>query len=159
MGIVPKDNGRSRPTALQRRKGTSTPERSDTRMSQQMGSIAVVDDDESVRRALARLLRAAGFDAIAFPSGEALLGSGRYASFPCAVLDIRLGGMSGLEVARVLTTVTPRVEVIMMTAEDTPENRDQATRLGCVAFFAKPFDGQEMLDAIRLATAMRAGSH
>jgi FixJ family two-component response regulator len=123
-----------------------------------MESIAIVDDDESVRRALARLLRAAGFDAVSFPSGEALLDSGRHASFPCAVLDIRLGGMSGLEVARILTTLTPRVEVIMMTAEDSAENRDEAIRLGCVAYFAKPFDGQEMLHAIRLATAIRAAS-
>jgi FixJ family two-component response regulator len=123
-----------------------------------MESIAIVDDDESVRRALARLLRAAGFDAVSFPSGEALLDSGRHASFPCAVLDIRLGGMSGLEVARILTTLTPRVEVIMMTAEDSAENRDEAIRLGCVAYFAKPFDGQEMLHAIRLATAIHAAS-
>lgn len=131
---------------------------SDTRMERRTGSVAVVDDDASVRRALARLLRAAGFAPEVFPSGEALLGSGRSASFPCAVLDVRLGGMSGLEVARVLATSTPRVEVIMMTAEDTPENRDQATRLGCVAYFAKPFDGQEMVRAIRLATAIRAHS-
>jgi FixJ family two-component response regulator len=127
-------------------------------LSQDEQSIAVVDDDESVRRALARLLRAAGFDAVVFPSGEALLGSGRHARFPCVVLDIRLGGMSGLEVAHVLTTTKPRVEVIMMTAEDTPENRDEATRLGCIAYFAKPFDGQEMVHAIRLATAIRDGA-
>jgi len=133
-------------------------EPSDTWMGSQIGRVAVVDDDASVRRALARLLRAAGFDPAVFPSGEALLGSGRYTSFPCAVLDVRLGGMSGLDVARVLTSVTPRVEVIMMTAEDTPENRDQAIRLGCVAYLAKPFDGKEMLQAIRLATAIRAGS-
>ena len=46
----------------------------------------------------------------------------------------------------------------MMTAEDTPENRDEATRLGCIAYFAKPFDGQEMVHAIRLATAIRDGA-
>jgi DNA-binding response OmpR family regulator len=46
----------------------------------------------------------------------------------------------------------------MMTAEDTPENRDEATRLGCIAYLAKPFEGQEMLQAIRLATAIRGGA-
>jgi len=115
----------------------------------------VVDDDAGVRRALARLLRADGFEPVLFPSAEALLRSDHPETFHCAILDIRLDGMSGLTLARHLASATPRVEIIFMTAADTAAYREEAAKVGCVAYFGKPFDGNEMLQAIRRATTDR----
>ena len=117
--------------------------------------IAVVDDDEGVRRALARLLRADGFESVLFPSAEALLQCDHPEAFRCAILDIRLDGMSGLSLARRLASAAPGVEIIFMTAADTSANREQAARVGCLAYFGKPFDGNEMLQAVRRATTDR----
>ena len=125
-------------------------------MTPKLDHIAVVDDDESVRRALARLLRAGGFEPVLFPSAEALLQSTEPVAFPCVILDIRLTGMSGLALARQLANAAPGVEIIFITAEDTPANREQATEVGCLAYFSKPFDGGAMLRAIRRATTDRA---
>jgi FixJ family two-component response regulator len=120
--------------------------------------IAVVDDDDGVRRALARLLRADGFEPVLFSSAEALLQCDDFEAFQCAILDIRLDGMSGLTLARHLASAAPRVEIIFITAGDTPANREQAAEVGCLAYFGKPFDGNEMLQAIRRATADRLRS-
>jgi len=113
--------------------------------------IAVVDDDDGVRRALARLLRTDGFEPMLFPSGEALLQCDHPEAFRCAILDIRLGGMSGLTLARRLVRAAPRVGIIFMTAADSAATRKQAAQIGCLAYFGKPFDGNEMLEAIRRA--------
>jgi FixJ family two-component response regulator len=117
--------------------------------------IAVVDDDDGVRRALARLLRADGFQPELFPSAEALLQCDHPEVFRCAILDIRLDGMSGLALARRLASAAPRLEIIFITAADTAANREQAAEVGCLAYFGKPFDGNQMLQAIRRATADR----
>jgi FixJ family two-component response regulator len=114
--------------------------------------IAVVDDDDGVRRALARLLRADGFESVLFPSAEALLRCDDPEAFQCAILDICLDGMSGLTLARRLASAAPRMEIIFITAADTAAHREQAARVGCLAYFGKPFDGDEMLQAIRRAT-------
>ena len=117
--------------------------------------IAIVDDDDDVRRALARLLRAEGFEPVLFASAEALLRSDHPETFRCAVLDIRLGGMSGLTLARHLASVAPRVGIVFITAADTAASREDAANAGCVAYFGKPFDCNEMLQAIRRAAADR----
>ncbi len=111
--------------------------------------IAVVDDDDGVRRALARLLRAAGFDSEGFESAEALLGDGRPDRFTCAVVDIRLGSMTGLDLARSLRQRAPDLGVIFITAEDTPANRDTAWEIGCAGYFGKPVEGRQLLEAVR----------
>jgi FixJ family two-component response regulator len=77
-------------------------------MTPRSNRIAVVDDDDGVRRALARLLRSDGFESMLFPSGEALLQCDHPEAFDCAILDIRLGGMSGLTLARRLVSAAPR---------------------------------------------------
>src|SRR5262249_30252576 len=102
-----------------------------------------------------RLLRAEGFEPALFASAEALLRSDHPETFLCAVLDIRLVGMSGLTLARHLASVAPRMGIIFITAADTSASREDATKAGCVAYFGKPFDGSEMLEAIRRATADR----
>jgi len=117
--------------------------------------IAVVDDDDDVRRALARLLRADGFEPVLFPSAESLLRCDHPEAFQCAILDIRLDGMSGLTLARRLASKAPRVGIIFITAADTAANREEAARVGCLAYFGKPFDCNEMLQAIRRATTDR----
>ena len=73
-------------------------------------------------------------------------------AFQCAILDICLDGMSGLTLARRLASAAPGVEIIFITAADTAAHREQAARVGCLAYFGKPFDGDEMLQAIRRAT-------
>jgi FixJ family two-component response regulator len=111
--------------------------------------VAIVDDDDGVRRALARLLRAAGFDPEGFASAEAMLGDRRLERFACAVVDIRLGGMTGLDLARRLRLVAPGLGVVFITAEDTPANQDEAWEIGCAGYFGKPFDGRQLLEAVR----------
>ena len=117
--------------------------------------IAVVDDDDGVRRALARLLRAEGFEPVLFPSAEALLQADHPEAFRCAILDIHLDGMSGLTLARRARVRSPQVEIIFLTAADTAASREEAAEVGCLAYFGKPFDGNEMLQTIRRATTER----
>src|SRR6478752_1868211 len=99
--------------------------------------IAVVDDDESLRRSLSRLLRAAHFQAISYESAEAFLADTKHPKFDCLLLDIQLGGMSGLELKQKLSSVHDDTPVVYITAHDDPEVRAQAEEFGCVGFFRK----------------------
>ncbi len=110
--------------------------------------VAVVDDDESFSRALERLLRAAGFEPFVCASGEAFLQDKRPPSPACLVLDIHLGGMSGLDLCRRLRALGKTAPVIFVTAHDEPESREEAQRAGCSAYFCKPVPGKLLLDAI-----------
>lgn len=114
--------------------------------------VAVVDDDESVCRSFGRLLRTAGFQPVTYPSAEALLEDTKRPRFDCLVLDIQLGGMSGLELARRLTAVKDSTPVIFITAHDEPEVRAQALACGCAGYFRKTDPGQKVLETIRRAT-------
>ena len=113
--------------------------------------IAVVDDDESVCRSFARLLRTAGFQTVTYLSAEALLEDAKRPHFDCLVLDIQLGGMSGLELRRRLAEVKDSTPVIFITAHDDPKVRAQALACGCAAYFRKTDPGEQVLDAIRRA--------
>ena len=115
--------------------------------------VAVVDDDESVCRSFARLLRAAGMQAITYESAESFLADRKHPEFSCLVLDIQLGGMSGVELAQRLGAVDQRTPIIFITAHDDPEARSAAEALGCVAYFRKTDSGKEVLEAIRKAAA------
>ena len=110
--------------------------------------IAVVDDDESLCRSLGRLLRAAGIQPIIYNSAEAFLADAKHPTFDCLLVDIRLGGMSGIELAQWLGSATP---VIFMTAHDEPEVRAQAGQTGCAAYLRKTDSAETMLAAIRKA--------
>jgi len=115
--------------------------------------VAVVDDDESVCRSFGRLLRAAGMQPITYDSAEAFLADAKRPQFSCLVLDIQLGGISGIELARRLVDVGARTPVVFITAHDDPEARSAAEALGCAAYFRKTDSGKEVLEAIRKAAA------
>ena len=111
--------------------------------------VAVVDDDESVCRSFGRLLRAAGMQPITYNSAESFLSDKKHPQFSCLVLDIQLGGMSGIELAQRLTAVGTPTPIIFITAHDDPEARSAAEALGCAAYFRKTDSGKDVLETIR----------
>ena len=111
--------------------------------------IAVVDDDENVCRSFARLLRAAGMQPITYESAEAFLADTRHPQFSCVVLDVQLGGMSGIELARQFVAEGRRLPVVFITAHDDPTVRAAAEAAGCAAYFRKTDSGKEMLETIK----------
>jgi len=110
--------------------------------------VAVVDDDENLRRSFARLLRAAGMRPITYPSAEAFLADTMHTRFDCLVLDLQLPGMSGLELQERLTTAGIATPILFITAYDDPRSRAQAYALGCAGYFRKTDSGSEVLNAI-----------
>ena len=113
--------------------------------------IAVIDDESSLCTSLGRLLRLAGFQPISYPSAEAFLADQKHPQFDCLVLDIRLGGMSGLDLFRQLTAQKSHAPVIFITAFDDPEFRAQAEALRCAGYFRKTTPGAEIIEAITRA--------
>ena len=113
--------------------------------------IAVIDDDESLCRSMSRLLRAAHFQPITYPSAEAFLADTKRPKFDCLVLDIQLKGMSGLDLSQRLSAVKDATPVIFITAHDDPEVRAQAEASGCAGYFRKTDSGADVLAAIRRA--------
>ena len=113
--------------------------------------VAVVDDDDSLCRSVARLLRAAGIRSITYLSAEAFLAGAKQLQFDCVLLDIHLPGISGLEVQRQLTAQGGALPVIFITAHDDPQARAQALAAGCTGFLRKTDLGSEVLEAIRRA--------
>ena len=120
--------------------------------------IAIVDDDESVRDALTSLLHAVGWRAEAFASAEAFLQSGHVHTTACLLLDVRLPGLSGLELQRQLRASQARLPLIFLTAHGTEAMRAQTLQAGAVAFFTKPFSDTALLEAIHTALAPDHGS-
>ena len=120
--------------------------------------VAVVDDDEGVCRGLSRLLRAEGIQTVSYVSAEAFLADAKRPQFDCLVFDVRLGGMSGIELHRQLRASGSSTPVIYVTAHDEPETREQAQALGCAAYFRKTAPGEELLKAIRRVANPKAGS-
>lgn len=118
------------------------------------GSILVVEDDDSMRAAIERLLRAAGHETAAYATAEALLAADSGASAACVVSDLRLPAMSGLDLLSRLRERTWRVPLILITAYDAPGRREEALRCGASAYLVKPFPGAELLGAVRDAIAV-----
>jgi FixJ family two-component response regulator len=114
-------------------------------------NVAVVDDDESFARAVGRLLRASGCDVHTYPSAEAFLAPGTLSPPDCLVLDIHLGGMSGLELQRHLHQLGVLTPIIFVTAHDATAIRAEAEQGGCSAYFNKPVSGHLLVDAITKA--------
>ena len=115
--------------------------------------VAVVDDDENLCRSFSRLLRAGGIQPINYASAEAFLADTKHPQFDCLVLDIQLGGMSGIELAQRLVAEGGHTPIIFITAHDDPKTRAEAEAAGCTAYFRKSDSGAEVLDAIRRAAA------
>jgi FixJ family two-component response regulator len=118
-------------------------------------SIVVVEDDAGMSKAMERLLRAAGFQPVSFASAEELLQTEAVDSAACLVLDIHLPGLSGLELGRLLLGSDHVKPIIFITGQDEPSLRDEAQRLGCIAYFRKPFDGSALLEAIRAVVTVQ----
>ncbi len=113
--------------------------------------VAIVDDDELIRNALRGLMKSAGFPALAFASAEDFLNSGEQERIGCLIADIRMPGMSGLELQAKLTRDHYRIPIIFITAQGDEKMRMQALRAGAVEFLSKPFNDGVLLDSVRAA--------
>jgi len=110
--------------------------------------VAVVDDDPSVREALRALLRSAGFRVELFGSAEEFLRSGQSSGFASLVLDVRMSGMSGVELQDQLAASGSTVPIVFMTAHADASVRARALAAGAVEFLEKPFSDDALLDAV-----------
>jgi FixJ family two-component response regulator len=120
--------------------------------------VSVVDDDVSVRKSLDRLIRSARHEVKVFTSAEEFLNSDRPCDADCLILDIRLPGMSGIELHRHLLAAVCKVPVIFITAHGSDDRaRSEAASDWTVAYFIKPFSGDELLDAIDVALKWKTG--
>ena len=113
--------------------------------------VLVVEDDESLRGALERLLGLAGFSAVAYGSAEALVAGGLADGAACVVSDLRLPAMSGLELLAALRARGWRAPLVLITAFDEPGLAEKAKGLGAAGYLLKPFHGTTLLDAVRAA--------
>jgi FixJ family two-component response regulator len=113
--------------------------------------VVVIDDEEAVRRGLQRLLRSAGLSIASFASAEEFLNSGPLDGVGCVVADIRMPGMSGLDLQSKLNADGIAIPIIFITAHGDEKMRIRAMRAGAVAFLAKPFDREVLLDRVRAA--------
>jgi len=113
--------------------------------------ISIVDDNDSVRESLRRLMRFVGFAVNVFASAEEFLDSDRLRYTDCLILDVRLPGMDGLELQRHLATSHSEIPIIFITSYEDDEVRARALNTGAVDYFLKPFDDEDLLDAIDTA--------
>jgi FixJ family two-component response regulator len=112
-------------------------------------TVAIIDDDETLGRSVARLLSVAGMDARAFVSAEEFLASPSQKKFGCLLLDIQLTGMSGPELHRRILEAGDRRPVIYITAHDDPAAEAEVRRLGCAGFFRKSDPGITIIERLR----------
>ena len=113
--------------------------------------VAIVDDDDLIRSALQGLLKAVGLPALAFASAEEFLKSGQQRQARCLITDIRMPGMSGLELQAHLNAEHCKIPIIFITAHGDEKMRMQALRAGAAEFMAKPFDDEALLESVRAA--------
>ena len=113
--------------------------------------VAIVDDDDLMRGALRGLLYEAGFTARTFAAAEDFLNSGDHKHAACLIADIRMPGMSGLDLQARLNAEQISIPTIFITAHGDARLRMQALRAGAVEFLAKPFDRDVLLDSVRAA--------
>ncbi len=113
--------------------------------------IYIVDDDESVRRAMKRLIRSAGMEVHTFTSGQEFLDFECINQNACMIVDIKLQGMSGLELQSELRAKGYDLPVIFITGFDSPETRQEAKKAGAAGYFRKPIDDHALLDSIKWA--------
>jgi RNA polymerase sigma factor (sigma-70 family) len=113
--------------------------------------VYVVDDDASVRRALSRLIRSVGLEAVTFPSAQAFLAFTPPDRPACLVLDVRLPGPSGLDLQSALSGAGRDVPIVFITGHGTVPTSVRAMKGGAVDFLQKPFNDQELLDCIQRA--------
>lgn len=113
--------------------------------------ITIVDDDESIREALRRLFRSFGFDVATFSSAEEFLDSGDLQASACLILDLRMPGISGLELQSRLVSDNRQVPIVFLTGHDDEQARAQAFEAGAIDFLSKPFTEESLMQSVRLA--------
>jgi FixJ family two-component response regulator len=122
--------------------------------------VFIVDDDSSVRKSLARLVRAAGFDVETFASAREFLARPRYDGSSCLVLDVRMPGQTGLDLQETLATAGQRVSIVFITGFPDVPARVKAMKGGAIDFLSKPVNDKDLLDAIeRAVTKSRRAQH
>jgi len=117
--------------------------------------VCLVDDDSAVLRSIGRLLASDGFAARSFDKPKEFLVHVQTNAVPLVVLDLLMGEMNGLDVQAELSEVSPQTRVIVITGREDPKMKQAALRAGAVAFFSKPFDDDQFLDAVRAALACK----
>src|SRR5215471_6916046 len=120
--------------------------------------VAVVDDEESVRRALARMLGASQFDVDVFASGQEFLDSLRTRLPDCLILDYQMPGLTGRDVQRRLTLAQTQLPIIVVTAHDQPALREQCLADGAIAYVAKPLQRERLVGLIHEAFRLHSVS-
>jgi FixJ family two-component response regulator len=110
--------------------------------------ISIVDDDDSVREALKSLIDSVGFHAEVFASGEEFLNSSYVSRTDCLIADVRMPGMSGLELQERLKAANSPVPIVFISAHDDGEAQARGLRAGAIAFLKKPFSEDSLLGAI-----------
>lgn len=128
---------------------TETGARSDDTVSMPKLLVAVVENDPTSQETLARLLRLGGYEAAVYASAEEFLASPPRSSPIGLLLDVHLSGMSGLDLQRRLRDEGSTIPVIIITAFDDARGREQAERVGCVAYLRKPCDAETILALLR----------
>ncbi|HVR21940.1 MAG TPA: response regulator [Candidatus Polarisedimenticolia bacterium] len=113
--------------------------------------VAIVDDDDLIRSALQGMLKSVGLPSQTFASAEEFLASGQQQQTACLIADIRMPGMSGLELQARLNAEHCRIPTIFITAHGDTRMRMQALRAGAVDFMAKPFDDGVLIESVRAA--------
>jgi len=127
------------------------PELSRQDLAATAATVYVVDDEDTVRRALARLIRSAGMTARTFPTAEAFLAESHAVPASCLVLDVRLPGLNGLELQEAINRKGYLISIVFITGHGDVPTSVRAMKAGAVDFLQKPFAGHELLDAIRRA--------
>ena len=120
--------------------------------------IGIVDDDESVRDSISSLLRSAGYKTESFESAEAYLNSDRDSEPHCLLLDVRMPGLSGLQLQSELNHQKVSIPVIFITAHPDEQVRERALSEGAVAVLGKPFNDEVLLGAIDSAVGSKGPS-
>lgn len=120
------------------------------------GTIAIVDDDQPLREALGSIMKAAGFFAATFASAEEFLASD-FAETACLILDVRLPGMSGIELQKRLAGTNRRLPIIFVTAHGDASLQDSLMRAGAAAFLYKPVRSDALLKEIHKALDTTGG--
>jgi FixJ family two-component response regulator len=120
-------------------------------LQQQTKFVAVVDDDDLVRTAIQGLLKSVGLSAQVYVSGEAFLDSGHHREAACLIADIRMPGMSGLDLQARLNAERCLIPTIFITAHGDEAMRLHAMRAGAVEFLPKPWDDELLVESVRAA--------
>src|SRR5260370_26485906 len=121
-------------------------------------TVTIIDDDESIRRALCRLIKSLGINVETFGAAEEFLQRSQpkaddLVRTRCLILDVHLPGMSGFELQKRMNAGAKNVPIVFITAYLDDQARDQALRAGAIAFLCKPFEEQVLLDAVQEALA------